>query len=666
MNKKTFIILLGLAAMINLPELLAKTYQANNSGSGIFSGSNLHKPDRNSNPTRILRVPAEFSTIAMAVKDAKEGEWIIISAGKYYENKIEINESITVSSEWKLTGDVSNIDATIIDSEDESLFIITADGVEISGLHIINGDHTLDILSNVTVMYNHFINNLDAMSFEGPGGGYVGYNTVENDRDDGLDIDIGSERKNIGSNILVEHNTIINSNDDGMEVRLFSHPDQNIGYIIRDNTIIGSKNAGIQIISYDQYTGKEFQIHHNIISECKTGLGCMEGSNTVEDLSGASKMDEMVYFFNNTLVDNQMGATGGNNILAVNNLVQGNSLGGFKRFGRNSVIINNLFFKNGGDDFIEINGSVTKDGNLFSVDPLLDKTSFLPALNSPSIDAGIEKYELKDVGFLEIPVKYITGSAPDIGAIEYGATNKTTPQEHKLIVDAGEDVVLVAPANEGVLQGKISDNLGNSFNSYWKLEKGPGNVDIVDSANIQTKVQFHQHGIYQFFLLSSDGNQMASDKKTIRYIQDGDGKKLFLNDKKTNIIEAEDYSYSYGDVSFNMSDESHENKYVKTESVDAGQKTFLEYSVGTSENSDLFMWLLVKNINSGKSAVQIKFNNQELESFSVSDSKKWNWVKVPGKISTTAGQWPVLIINEEGSLLIDKILFAIDPGFIPK
>ena len=367
---------------------------------------------------RILKVPSEFATIAEAVSKSADGDWIILAPGKYMEMKIDLDKSITISSEWKLTGDELKIEETVIDSQDSILFNIKKNGVEISGLKIINGDHPLNITANVTVKNNHFIGNLDAMSFEASGGGYAGYNTIENDRDDGIDLDLRYGGENHGTDIIVEHNTIMNCNDDGIEIRLYDYPDQNINYTIRENRISGSKNAGIQVISYDIFTGKTFQIHHNVISGCKTGFGCMEGSNTREDMTGASTMDEEVLLFNNTLVGNQMGATGGNNIIAVNNVVQGNSIGGFKRFGKNSAIINNLFYQNEGGDLIDFNESVTKEGNLFSVDPLLDMTSFMPAADSPCVNGGKLKYELNGKTILEIAAKYFTGSAPDLGAVE--------------------------------------------------------------------------------------------------------------------------------------------------------------------------------------------------------------------------------------------------------
>jgi Right handed beta helix region len=375
------------------------------------------KPAINENG-RILKVPSEFSTIELAVKNSVDGDWIILAPGRYMEMKIDLDKSVTISSEWKITGDKLKIEETEINPQDSILFNIRADSVEISGLKIINGDHPLNIMARVIIKNNHFVNNLDAISCEGSGGGYVGYNTIENDRDDGIDLDIRYGEENRGSDILVENNTIVNSHDDGMEIRLYDYPDQNINYEIRNNKISGSNNAGIQIISYDIFTGKKFKIHHNIISGCKTGLGCMEGANTREDMTGASKMDELVIFFNNNLINNQTGATGGNNIIAINNLLHGNTAGGFKRFGPGSAIINNLFFLNGDDDLLEINKAAVRSGNIFATDPLIDLATFEPSANSPCIDAGLGKYELNGTVTLEVPEDYISGSSPDIGAIE--------------------------------------------------------------------------------------------------------------------------------------------------------------------------------------------------------------------------------------------------------
>jgi hypothetical protein len=112
---------------------------------------------------RILRVPSEFSTIELAVKNSADGDWIILAPGKYFEMKIDVDKSVTISSEWKLGGDEAKIEETIIDSEDAILFNIKKDGIEISGLKIVNGDHPLNITARATIQHNHFVNCLDAI-----------------------------------------------------------------------------------------------------------------------------------------------------------------------------------------------------------------------------------------------------------------------------------------------------------------------------------------------------------------------------------------------------------------------------------------------------------------------------------------------------------------------
>lgn len=613
----------------------------------------------------IIDVPADFPTIALAVESAEDGDWIILAPGEYFENNIEINKAITVSSEWKLTEDESKIEQTIIDSDDKILFSINADGVEISGLKIVNGNHTLDVEANVTIIHNHFVDNLDGMSFESGGGGYVAFNFAENDRDDPLDLDITKNDNANGSDILVEHNTFINSNDDGIEIRFFTSPNQNIKYTIRGNTIVGSKNAGIQLISYDEYTGKEFHIHNNIITGCMVGLGCMDGSGTQEDLTGALKMDELVYLYNNTLVGNKMGATGGKNIIAVNNVVTENELGGFKLFGASSAIVNNLFYQNGVADYIELNEAVVKSGNIFSKDPLLENVSYTPVVNSPCIDAGVASYA-NGAAYLEIASENIIGSAPDIGAVEYGAGNKSVLTKNQLIVDAGEDMILVSPASEIELKGKIRDGSEKSVSSSWNLKSGSGEVEILNPGDMETKVVFDQQGIYQFSLTCSEGKTYGLDYVTIRYINEGEGKQLFLKEENNNFIEAEDFEYSYGKV--DKIDDKIEagNKYI---SLNADKEnvfgSVMEFSIGMAESNKYEMWVLANSQSSGKNILLVKFNNKIVGELPVLKSKDFQWVKMAGKILANPGQWPLLISNTDGNAYLDKIVLTKDSNFVP-
>lgn len=608
---------------------------------------------------KIITVPGEFKTIAEAVSNSGEGDWIIISPGIYFENEIEINKALTISSEWKISGDESVIERTVIDAGDKRLFMIKADGVEISGMKIINGDHTLDISANVTIIHNHFIGNLDGMSFES-GGGYVAFNTAENDRDDPLDLDIKGGGDRGGSDILVEQNTFINSHDDGIEIRLFTFPDQNIRYTIRENRITGSNNAAVQLISYDLFTGKVFHIHHNIFSHCKTGLGCMEGAKTREDLGGASKMNEEVYFYNNTLVDNDMGATGGNTIIAFNNLVTGNSLGGFRLFGPNSAIYNNLFFRNGNADLDKIDPGVVRELNIFDKDPLLDRNTLFPAENSPSIDAGRFSFESEGMESVKISSEGVAGEAPDIGANEFGLLKEGDPSVVMLQVDAGEDRVIEPGESQVILAGRMRNRDCRACDCSWIQAGGPSEAKIADPDQLVTKILLDQEGIYRFLLECSDSKSTSSDYITIRYIENGNGKQLFMGGEGTLIMEADDYAYSYENV-------EEKRGYLL---LDGGKSmddyAQVEFSVGMAEAGEYDLWLLMKSLDTGKNKIFIEFNNKPAGEIPVLTDQKFHWVRLQGRIEASAGQWPMLVISRDGKVALERMILTVDHTMIPE
>ncbi len=70
------------------------------------------------------------------------------------------------------------------------------------------------------------------------------------------------------------------------------------------------------------------------------------------------------------------------------------------------------------DTFVDFAESVIKEGNIFSADPYMDNITFKPASNSQCIDAGKQNYVLNGKTLIEVDTKHISGSAPDIGAVE--------------------------------------------------------------------------------------------------------------------------------------------------------------------------------------------------------------------------------------------------------
>ena len=62
-----------------------------------------------------------------------------------------------------------------------------------------------------------------------------------------------------------------------------------VTHTIRNNTIVGSSEDGIQIIDYSANSSRSFVIERNLIRDnADAGLGLMDNGETVEDFRAAS------------------------------------------------------------------------------------------------------------------------------------------------------------------------------------------------------------------------------------------------------------------------------------------------------------------------------------------------------------------------------------------
>ena len=164
-------------------------------------------------------------------------------------------------------------------------------------------------------------------------------NIFENADDDALDLD------NPVLDLLIENNRIVNSKQDGIEIRLQDDiiPRQII-ITIRNNYIEGSGEDGIQFIDYFEDTNRLFIVERNIFSNNGfAALGMMDNTETNEDFRAAS-IRECIYVFNNTFVGNNYAVSGGDNLIALNNLFVNSTNVGIKGVDGNSIAAYNLFW----------------------------------------------------------------------------------------------------------------------------------------------------------------------------------------------------------------------------------------------------------------------------------------------------------------------------------
>jgi hypothetical protein len=386
-----------------------------------------------------LIVPNSHPTIQAAINAAIPGDTIIVRSGTYVEN-LTLNKPVILTAESFDANDPTR-NRTVIDGGASSTrpTILIPVGVSsmptLRGFLIRNGQGGMITRSPVIVEYNYFISPQDQIDYEQNSGGINRHNVYFASGDDAIDLD------NMNQPLVIENNRMMYSGDDGIEIRLHdaSAPSQPIEIMIRNNEIIGCNEDGIQFIDYSetQDTKRRFVIAGNLIANCtKAGIGLMPNANTLEDYSGAN-IREAIRAYNNTIYGNDYGISGGDNLVAFNNIIANSITKGVSRVqgsaGANSVVAYTLFHNNGLDSEQSDLGA----GNLFGADPLFayppsagpdgawrtvddDFSGLWLQAGSPAVDAGTVQYIANSREAIPPdPIAGFTGTAPDLGWGEF-------------------------------------------------------------------------------------------------------------------------------------------------------------------------------------------------------------------------------------------------------
>ena len=349
-------------------------------------------------------MPDQFTTIQAAIDAAGDGDTVLVRPGTYPGGLLISGKRITLESESPSTGDPARIDSTIISGGSPILNIeVSAVGVVIDGFTFTDGHYAVVAHGNRAIVRNNrFINNkADSMSFENTGGNVVG-NTFLNSQDDCIDVD-GPK------NVFIKNNVCISPGDDGIEIRNFDYTGPDIlTTTISGNTIVGAREDGVQIIDYAATSNRVFRLERNEIrSSVGAGLGIMGDGQTREDYSGYS-MPERVYVLNNTFDGNRYAITGGDNLIAINNIFTNSTVLALRNVDGRSVARYSLFHGNAADQ--ESSNVITT--NDVSADPLyLDRIGGDLRLqpDSLAIDAGTAGYLHFGETVLAYPAGFICG-----------------------------------------------------------------------------------------------------------------------------------------------------------------------------------------------------------------------------------------------------------------
>lgn len=387
----------------------------------------------------IITVPDDYSSIQVAIDAATNGDTIVVRTGTYTES-LSLDKAVTLTAElYDPANPASN--ATVIDGGGAAAVISIPSDVSpmptIRGFVIRNGNDGISPRSEFVVEYSYFTDASDLIDYEQGSGGITRRNVFLGARDDALDLD------NQIKPLLIEDNRLLYSNQDGIEIRLQdgSAPSQLIDITIMNNEIVGSGQDGIQFIDYPgdpQDTNRRFYVHNNLFANNRmAGIGLMPDQITDEDYSGADII-EAIRVYNNTFYGNDYGISGGDNLVAFNNIIANSTTFGGSKVqggtGDSSVLAYTLFYDNDTDATQSQIGA----GNIFGQNPLFvappdpgpdgqfgtlddDFSGLILQTGSPAINAGVTQYTTVDGELVPpTPIGPFNGTAPDLGWKEHG------------------------------------------------------------------------------------------------------------------------------------------------------------------------------------------------------------------------------------------------------
>ena len=355
-----------------------RTYSFKLSGNRYDNSIDIGLYRKNSNPPASwcddnkYTCVTDATTLTNAVKNANDGDTIIIKEGTYNVHHLEVKvPNVTIASQYYLDKNINHIKNTILKDSDiqrakkygaEEWLIDGGKGdsenLSVIGLSITHVKKGIGFHKGGSLVDHCRVDSSegsDAISFENVlnGGGEVRYTFTYSD-DEGVDLDTA---KGNGSGLFnIHHNYFKGDKSDGddlIEMRIMTKGG-NYEVDIHDNLFDSAHGNAMQFIDYgakdkDYLNKTTIKIHHNIIKNSNySGIDATLDKKSAR-VHEASPLAERISIYNNYFYNNGHHIDGGYNMHIKNNIFDGNNKNtkyALAWVEEDSTIKNNLFFNN--------------------------------------------------------------------------------------------------------------------------------------------------------------------------------------------------------------------------------------------------------------------------------------------------------------------------------
>ncbi|MGE0076994.1 MAG: PKD domain-containing protein [Bacteroidales bacterium] len=524
----------------------------------------------------VINVPADYSTIQLAIDAAQSGDTIVLANGTYVENLSLSNKSLVIASQFIYSRNPADVDATIIKNgaqPTESKSILYVSGLrtyrlELVGLTISDGvnSRALYVSGYSTLVSNvKFSNNSAGAIHVWDGDARIAsciFTNNDNTMDSGgaVYLQMSNEDRNIQVDSCVFSNNSTPGNGGAIYSTVYKSKLRIIGNTIFEN----SANRG-GAISLSLGTLPDVLVSRNVMYG---NVATVEGGAVY--VSGRSSR-----FVNNTIVNNRLSTHGDSYkggamyfkatnsytyVTLINNIIKANTFIAadkevylnFSDAATNSAArISYCNITENADDYSSANANATVeflDGNITS-DPLfidVQSNDFSLQQNSPCIDAGAPDVLGDGSNWQTDPEDQDPdGTRLDIGAIPYIDDTPTFMADFSFT-----QIDTFAPSE--VLFNDMSKVINSPAITSWSWDFGDG----TSSTEENPMHCYSDAGTYNVSLTISNGantdTKVVSEAITVLGVEDGYYTQLINLPMEQTLVAGQLTGYSENNVPFTI------------------------------------------------------------------------------------------------------------------